>query len=91
MTPQELMDLPYAGMAENQLRKQADWDASKIIDGVSEYDFTVKIKGYYEPEIEYQTHSVVAKSEKEAIQKAESLCDFDEIQKCAIDEVKEKK
>lgn len=26
MTPQQLMDLPYAGMAEKQLRKQGDWD-----------------------------------------------------------------
>lgn len=25
MTPQEIMDLPYCGMAEKQLRKQRDW------------------------------------------------------------------
>lgn len=25
MTPQQLMDLPYAGMAEKQLRKYAMW------------------------------------------------------------------
>lgn len=25
MKPQELMDLPYCGMAEKQLRKQGDW------------------------------------------------------------------
>ena len=25
MTPQELINLPYAGMAEKQLRKQGDW------------------------------------------------------------------
>lgn len=26
MTPQELIDLPYAGMAENELRKSKRWE-----------------------------------------------------------------
>lgn len=29
MTPQQLIDLPYAGMAEKQLRKQGDWRKTK--------------------------------------------------------------
>lgn len=29
MTPQELMDLPYAGMAEKRLRKAKKWELSK--------------------------------------------------------------
>lgn len=30
MTPHELINLPYAGMAEKQLRKQGDWRKSAI-------------------------------------------------------------
>lgn len=30
MTPQELMDLPFAGMAEKELRKCGEWDLEAV-------------------------------------------------------------
>ena len=30
MTPQELMDLPYAGMAEKQLRRLGKWRLTEL-------------------------------------------------------------
>jgi hypothetical protein len=40
MTPQQIMDLPYAGMAEKQLRKQKNWDEYA---GLPEQEYQVKV------------------------------------------------
>lgn len=38
MTPQELIDLPYAGMAEKELRKCGEWelDAVEVLNCINE-------------------------------------------------------
>lgn len=89
MTPQELMDLPFAGMAEKELRKCGEWDDTKIIDGVNDYEFVIKVNGWYEPEVEHQRYTVIAKSVDEAYDMAEDLSDFDNIDDCEVVSVKE--
>lgn len=82
ITPQQLIDLPHAGMAEKQLRKDGRWDDTVIVDpsGNTEYEFKVEVTGYYNPETETQIYTVIASSEDEAIDLAHEMCDFDEIE-----------
>lgn len=93
LTNQQLMDLPGAGAAEKQLRKEGRWDDMAIIDesGKTEYEFVVNVKGSYHPIEETQTYTVTANSIDEAMDKAEDLSDFDEIDDCEIVTVKETK
>lgn len=87
MTPQDLMNLPYAGMAEKQLRIDRRWDDTVAFDGVTEFNVTVNVRGTYYPDIETQRITVTATSKNEAIDLAEKLSDFDEIEYCEIDEM----
>lgn len=87
MTPQQLMDLPYAGMAEKQLRKAGMWHDAGAFDGGAEFQVTVEVSGYYDPEIESQYFTVTAKSEDEAFDLACDLSDFDEIFDCKIEKM----
>lgn len=67
MTPQELMDLPFAGMAQDECVKAGNWDEDG---GKEEVDWNVKVAfQYYEDGLEYIT--VTARSEEEACSKAE--------------------
>lgn len=45
MTPQELMDLPYAGMAEKEVRKSGEWREDYTFDDFMEWasDYRVMI------------------------------------------------
>lgn len=92
LTPQELMDLPGAGSAEKQLRKEGRWDEELCVDesGETEYEFVVKVMGSYLPIPETQKHTVTANSIEEAKEKAEDMTDFDEIDGCEIVSAKEK-
>lgn len=90
MTPQQLMDLPYVGMAEKQLRKQGDWDdIAALVDGETDMEFTVEVSGTYYPEMQRQTFTVIAKTEEEAMDEAEDMSDFDEIEDAKITAIKE--
>jgi hypothetical protein len=62
MTPQELMDLPYAGMAEKRLRKAKKWDEWN---GLPYKDFKVNVEYRYE-ETDDQWVSVKARCDEEA-------------------------
>ena len=60
-----------------------------MIDGETEFEFTVNVKGWYEPQSESQVFTVIAKTEDEAMDMAEELSDFDEIDDCEILKVME--
>lgn len=87
MTPQDLMNLPYAGMAEKQLRKDGRWDDAVAFDDETEFKVTVKVKGYYEPELETQRVTVTAASEEEAFDLANDLSDFDDVTDAEIEKM----
>ena len=89
LTPQQWIDLPGAGMAEKQLRKDGRWNEAKAFDGSTPITVTVKVTGYYEPEIETQYITVTATSEEEAFDMAEDKSDFDTIEGIVIETAKE--
>ncbi len=90
MTPQELINIPYAGMAEKQLRKQGDWDDTAVtVDGETDMEFTVEVSGTYYPQLERQTFTVIAKTEEDALDQANDMSDFDEIEDATVTAIKE--
>ena len=89
LTPQELMDLPYAGIAESSLRAQKQWDETAALEEGKEYEFTVEVSGYYDPMTETQTYTVTASSVDDAYDLAENKCDFDHIDDCRVEKVRE--
>ena len=86
-----LANQPGYGKAEAALRKAGKWDDTKIIDGIGQFVFEVEVKGWYEPQIETQTFTVTAQTEDEALDMAEDMSDFDEIDDATITAVKEAK
>lgn len=89
MTPQQLMDLPSAGMAEKQLRNAGLWQEENAIDGTKQVKVKIKMSGYYDPEIEYETLEVIATTKDEALDIAYELCAFDVVEDHEILEVTE--
>ncbi len=85
----ELINLPGSGNAEAAIKKAGYWDATKIIDGETEYSFTVEVKGTYYPTIERQEFTVIAKTEDEGLDLAEDMSDFDEIDDTTVIDVTE--
>lgn len=85
----ELINTPGYGKAEAALRKVGLWDDTKIVDGETEMLFKVKVTGWYEPLIEAQYFDVEAETEDDALDAAEDLCDFYEIDDAEIVSVKE--
>lgn len=91
MTPQQLIDMPGYGKAEQHLRATGQWDDTRIIDetGNTEYEFVVEVSGRYDPVSEHQRFTVTARSEQEAYDLACEQCDFDHIEGEEIVSVKE--
>jgi len=89
LTPQQLIDLPGYGMAEKQLRNDGRWSDAESFDGVTAVTVTVKVTGYYEPDVETQYITVTATSEDEALDMAEDKSDFDTIEDVVIETAKE--
>jgi hypothetical protein len=85
----ELANAPGYGNAEKALRKAGKWDDTAIVEGVTEFEFDVTVKGWYEPQVERQVFSVTAKTKEEAMDKAEYMSDFDEIDDVEIEAVRE--
>ena len=86
MTPQEYMDLPFAGMAASKLAENGLWDEDV---GKPVKKWTVQVSGYVE---ETNTYTIKARSEDEACSIAEDECasDFDhtDIEVINIEELK---
>jgi hypothetical protein len=87
MTPQQLIDLPNYGAAQRAVKAMGKWNATRILEEGKEYVFTVKVSGTYFPEIETQTVTVTASSKDDAMDAAEDLADFDEIEDVEIVDV----
>lgn len=89
LTPQELIDLPGAGRAEDHLRATGRFNDALLLDGTTEYIVTVKVTGTYHPQMQTQYIDVIASTEDEALDKAEDLSDFDEIDDCEVEKITE--
>ena len=85
----ELANTPGYGKAQKELRKAGLWDDTKILDGETDFVFHVKVKGVYDPQPETQYFKVTAKTKGEAIDKAEDMSDFDEIDDVEIESLEE--
>lgn len=80
----QLANAPYAGNAEKALRNAGKWDETRIMDGASVFRVKVAVSGTYQPEIETESFTVEASTKQEAIELAEALADFDEIEDSEI-------
>lgn len=67
MTPQELIDLPYAGMAEKELRKSKRWD-----ENLGKMDVEWRVEVSYDIQVvESETDIVIVKARSK-----EEACDI---------------
>jgi hypothetical protein len=80
----ELANAPYAGNAEKALRNSGNWDDARVMGGKSVFKVKVEVSGTYEPAIETEYFTVEASTKEEAIELAEALAGFDEIEDSEI-------
>ena len=85
----ELANMPGAGRAAAALKKAGYWDEGKAPIGDGPQEYKVRVTGFYEPEAETITVTVMASSREEAEDMAEDKVDFDEVTDVEIISVKE--
>ena len=86
-----LASLPFAGMAEAELRRAGAWDDLAIVDGRRKMMFKVAVTGPYDPEPETTHVNVEAFTQDEAIDLAEDMTDFHHIEEVKVISAKESK
>lgn len=81
---QKLMDMDGAGKAEEEVRRLGYWDESNVdesqFDGKRLFEFRFMVRGYYEPEVESRTMTILDYNLEDAERQAEDIVDFDELE-----------